>query len=380
MNESQILTSPFQAGGTGITLGDELTPRKILNGVDSTGLGRWAWSTVTGKNGFTTMLISAYRPTNNCRDQGSVWSQHRRYFLEREEDREPIEASEQDLSAKLQKWIQEGSHIVLGMDANEDVRHGGFPTRLIAMGLREAITTHHSHLSPPATQNRNQSRTPIDGIWISGNLEVTKAGYTAFGGGCPSDHRGLWLDITTSSMLGHRPPRILKPVAHRLSSRDPRIWRKYCNLVTDKYQTYMIPEMAAQLAALTDQYHSSDVSNQNLQPITDLHHQIHCLTRTIQQETATRIRKIKRGEVPWSPRLQRLRNEIDLWDRVVKRHEGHATSSTIIRRLALRCEKIFDVEGSTVHTATEALKEAQSLPESQTRVPSLAHRTPPGTC
>lgn len=204
----------------------------------------------------------------------------------------------------------------MGMDANEDVCNGPFSQRLQDLGLYETITRHHLPISPPATQNRNRSRTPIDGIWATGTLEVTKAGYTAFGGGCPSDHRGLWIDVTTASMLGHRPPRLLQPVAHRLNSRDPRIWRKYCN------------------------------------------NEIHSTTRLVRQDIAHKIRKVKRGEVPWSPRLQKLRSNIELWDRVVKQHEGKATSSTIIRRLALRCGKIQEVQSFTSTEATAELQEA----------------------
>ena len=72
INETQLLKSPYQAGGSAMTIGDELNARKIGNGSDPTGLGRWAWSKIMGKSGFTTVLVAAYRPTNNRRDYGSV--------------------------------------------------------------------------------------------------------------------------------------------------------------------------------------------------------------------------------------------------------------------------------------------------------------------
>ena len=199
--ETQLLASPFQAGGSGILLGDDLNSRRTDGGLDPTGLGRWAWVKITGKGGFVTVLVSSYRPTNNRRDAGSVWHQHRRYYLSQGDDREPISAYDHDLICTLQGWLDEGHNILLGMDANEDVRHGNLALQLQALGLQEAITTHHRRKSPPATQNRNRSRTPIDGIWATRTLAIMHAGYTAFGGGCPSDHRALWLDVTTASML-----------------------------------------------------------------------------------------------------------------------------------------------------------------------------------
>lgn len=86
--------------------------------------------------------------------------------------------------------------------------------------------------------------------------------------------------------------------------------------------------------------------------------EIHSTTRLVRQDIAHKIRKVKRGEVPWSPRLQKLRSNIELWDRVVKQHEGKATSSTIIRRLALRCGKIQEVQSFTSTEATAELQEA----------------------
>lgn len=289
-NETHLLLSPFQAGGSGITLADDLNARKSGSGVDPTGLGRWAWSRVAGKGGFITIMVAAYRPTNNRRDTGSVWNQHRRYFLSKGEDREPIAAFEHDLTAALGTWIQEGSSIIIGMDANEDVRNGVIARRLQEMGFRETVTDHNNHRSPPATQNRNRSRTPIDGIWATLNVEVRKAGYTAFGGGCPSDHRALWIDITTASTLGHRPPRLLQPVVNRLNSMDPRCWRKYCDLVTRQYKDHNIPRKVSQFASLKDQYlQAGDNDPQLRRTIITLHSEIHTSTRAIRHGVAQRI-------------------------------------------------------------------------------------------
>ena len=40
------------------------------------------------------------------------------------------------------------------------------------------------------------------------------------------------------------------------------------------------------------------------------------------------------GQEPWSPKLQKLRNKIDLWVRSVKLRKGVDTSQTELRRLS----------------------------------------------
>jgi hypothetical protein len=121
----------------------------------------------------------------------------------------------------MTQWKLLGDHLVLGMDANEDVRQGEVHDMLSSIGLREVILELHNDQSPPATYNRNQSREPINGIWATRGITITRGGYLAFGEGCPSDHRVLWFDASYSVALGQRPP-AMAPLQHkRLKAKDP---------------------------------------------------------------------------------------------------------------------------------------------------------------
>ena len=53
-----------QYGGTGIALNKYMRARKAKDGVneDPTKLGRWTWTKICGKNGLTSVFVSAYRP------------------------------------------------------------------------------------------------------------------------------------------------------------------------------------------------------------------------------------------------------------------------------------------------------------------------------
>ena len=67
---SQMLSKPFQSGGTA-TIATNTTARQATSsGVDHRGLGRWSWMRFTGKHGLTTRVITAYCPIKNLNPSG----------------------------------------------------------------------------------------------------------------------------------------------------------------------------------------------------------------------------------------------------------------------------------------------------------------------
>jgi len=61
--------------------------------------------------------------------------------------------------------MDDGDHVVLGMDVNEDVRKGFANTQLANIGMFEAIIRNHPTKSIPVTCNKDRiSRRPIDSI------------------------------------------------------------------------------------------------------------------------------------------------------------------------------------------------------------------------
>ena len=65
-----------QYGGTGITLNADMRARMTKGGWggDSTKLGRWTWISIEGKDGITTVFVSAYRLCHNPDGLHTVWS------------------------------------------------------------------------------------------------------------------------------------------------------------------------------------------------------------------------------------------------------------------------------------------------------------------
>ena len=68
-------------GGTAHFLNHDLCLRQITSGKDITGLGRWIWTLLQGRQGIQVRLISGYRPIEDKSNRPhSVYSQHEYYF------------------------------------------------------------------------------------------------------------------------------------------------------------------------------------------------------------------------------------------------------------------------------------------------------------
>lgn len=343
-----------QYGGTGIVSKSEITARKISHGHDESGLGRWTWIRTQGKNQKFVRFISAYRPVDNKIGESSVWNQHMRFWTEEGRKIDPIQAFDDDLITELTTWFNEGDTLILGMDYNTDIRQGPLQAAFKELNMKEGILTNHPGKSPPATQNTNRTRTPIDGIWMSAGIDVLASGYWEFGGACPSDHRGLWIDVDKDSVLGHRPNQLYAPAIQRLSETDPRIKRRYIRRTKEAYKDNNIYEKFEHLQRL---YQDKDEPDFDQIKFADKYDLLDIEIKVIRKDIERNIRKVKRGNIQWSPALQTKRDQIELWQRVVKREQGIATSRTTIRRLI---KKTGDTEAkqADLSTAVEKIKKA----------------------
>jgi exonuclease III len=95
----------------------------IEHGTDPEGLGRWCWQLYRRKNNSLLRIITAYHP--NFKDSAqfqTVYIQNRKPFLKQGQlQRKPRLALLDDLSRLIHEWKDAGKHIVLMMDANQDI-------------------------------------------------------------------------------------------------------------------------------------------------------------------------------------------------------------------------------------------------------------------
>ena len=145
---------------------DQVAHRMTAIGTYPTGLGRWTWMTFCDKNNIMLRVVTGYRP---CEAPGisTTYQQQLRYFRGNNDNRDPRTAFYEDLFQDVSVWKQEGDRIIIGLDANEDVRKGETSNFFQAVGMKEAILNSHTGRDPPATYNRNMNREPIDGMWVT---------------------------------------------------------------------------------------------------------------------------------------------------------------------------------------------------------------------
>ena len=214
--------------------------RKIIGcGVDERKLGRWAWTRYQGKHELTVRVISAYRPGIQA-GAHTVCSQQRSYFDNLDDSRQPRDIMLTELCEAIQKWQDEGDSIILLMDANEDVSNEDITAKFQILGMKEAILDRHKArqgLQP----TYNRGRVPIDGIFVSDNIEVEAAGYLPFGES-PSDHRGLWVQIKEESIFGYSMEKVVPVSARRLTLDNPKVVRRWIELYRDFLTRNALPQ------------------------------------------------------------------------------------------------------------------------------------------
>ena len=84
--------------------------------------------------------------------------------------------------------MNQGDYIILTIDLNHHVINSNEAAILWNLGLFEVITDKYSDRSLGPTYQRGQ--VPIDGIYLSGSLTISKGGYFPIIQ-IPSDHRAL---------------------------------------------------------------------------------------------------------------------------------------------------------------------------------------------
>ena len=162
------------------------------HGCDPSGLSGWTWAQFKGKAECLVITVSlhiglAFRTTTDYLQQkklGTVSKQHTRHYQQKDNILEPdiLDLFDRALLDAVNTWLDMGNSVVLGIYMNEDIRTSRLTKGLQELGLYYAVLTLHIPASPPATQNGNQCRKPIDAVFVLQGVVITRAGYCAFNG------------------------------------------------------------------------------------------------------------------------------------------------------------------------------------------------------
>ena len=320
--ESYPVLARNQVGGVSLWSINKGAHRVMECGKDRRGLGRWVWTRYWGRGGVNVRVVTAYRPVLNKQGAQSVWNQQKWYFEGIQDDRCPRDAFVDDLCKEVAEWLELGDQLVIGIDANEDVRSGVLTTKLERLGLVENVTAKHGCQGPP-TYDRGS--VPIDGMFVSRTLRGCRCGYDEF----IWDHRLVWIEIPLTIAFGHNLPPIVKAKARRLKCEDPRVVQRYLDLYKADILKFDMMGMATRL--------------QELAKVIPLHHAknqydvLDHMRFAAMMEAEKRCRKLKMGAKQWTPDFQRIREEIKLWNLVLRKMRGTSVNGRFLERQIKKC-------------------------------------------
>jgi hypothetical protein len=322
-----------QYGGCSAWCINETAYRVIKSGVDETGLGRWAWNTLRGRNGITLRVIAAYRPVLSQHGATTVWNQQHTYFLEKGENKCPRTLFNEQLSEAITKWMEDGEQIILGIDYNDALNgNSDLEKRLKEIGVFNAIQTKHQRKTPPT---RTPGTKTIDSIFCSQSLLSSKCGYMPFQ--LSYDHRPTWMDIPYTLALGHELPPVIRPPMRRLQTTNKKSTDRYIKLFWEFIKSHQLAERAE---ALFNELPAPETFGQMQCPFSEEQKKKYDRLDELRIQGALRAerhcRKLRTGTVDWTPQYQNLRATYDYWKKTVDQLSGKKVSKHLLQKLAKR--------------------------------------------
>jgi hypothetical protein len=217
-----------QEGGMGSICFGEATGYIKKVGRDEEGLGCWCWILLGGTDGHIKRIITAYNPCRNKNiNSGTSYQQQHCYFITKKKDLTcSLILFCKHLIKQIKQWRASGERVVLFMDHNKHAIEGPLGKALAdkdGPNLCKAIKL-HTGASPGETFFCGSQ--PIDGLWVSKDLDISNACVMPFGFGV-GDHRAFILDIPLELLVGVNPVKIVRPVSRCLNSQLPKCGEAY---------------------------------------------------------------------------------------------------------------------------------------------------------
>jgi predicted transposase YbfD/YdcC len=159
---------------------------------------------------------------------------------------------------------------------------------------------------------------------VSHTIHLVNGGYLPFGS-FPSDHRCLWIDISTANAFGYNPPSSPKHQARQLKSDNPIVHNKWLTI----YEAFICSHHLH-----TRQFQLESTINGTLtdEQIEEYEYIIKMRMKGI-EEANLKCRKLHMGNVPFSAKYKELTNKIELWKAVVTKKRHCKFSQGKLRRL-----------------------------------------------
>lgn len=240
-----------------------------------------------------------------------------------------------------------GDHIILLIDGNSNMKNSDLSNDLSLLTMKEAILEKHGRHGP-STHKRNANSTPIDGIWVTQGLEILSSGYFGYDDVFPSDHRCLWLDPTFQAAFGHNMAPLSKRTPRRLHCKDPRLIQNYIKL----FHQYASPLNLFDRVKEREKRASSLPKSEVIQEYEDID-----ILRCQAVAFAERYcRKLRIGQVAFSPELNASQMKIQAWLLLMSRAKNNKVSSRLLKRRLKKAQLDSTTRGMPLQSLEESLR------------------------
>ena len=228
--QKEHLNAKYLPGGAAIFTFDQWASKVTNSGEDERKLGRWAYTTISGKNNHHITIISAYRTHRQGPYAGALTTHAQQVFLielerlqsNKSSSTAPLPRDEciKDLNTLLQNLQAQNHSIILCIDANETPSEScnskGIPKShsiealLQERGLLQVFTHHHNNipLSTTTTKDRFLDRVAV---W---NVPLHHVSLLGVHHPAQSDHLGIAIDIDTNDLFGCQFPPLQQTLLH----------------------------------------------------------------------------------------------------------------------------------------------------------------------
>ena len=297
-NKDKSFLGTYQPGGTLTITTGKMCGRIQESGTEDHILQRWSWQKFRGARNHKLVIANVYRPVFS-NGPLSTYQQHKAVLLDMNIDECPRKNILTQLSLQIQQWQQEGYQIIVAGDFNEDVTTGNIRQYFEPLHMRELVIHQHGEHAP---RTMIKGSTPIDGIFGSYDITPLRSGYRSFDWGLATDHRLIWIDIETTHLLGTNSIPLWKPAARRLKCTDPRTVKVFNKKRTEIFSNNKGFQLLQQLKDPST-YDSFKQWQDDFERLDQ--------KRVNSIQAADKLcRRLKMGDVPWSPIIQSCMSNI----------------------------------------------------------------------
>ncbi len=314
-----------QSGGTMMILQGFCCSRAFDIEYDPLHLGRWCSLVLRGKQGMKLRLVTIYRPVYSLGPL-SAYQQQRNVLLDHDIDTCPRIQILRELSNSIVQWKCQGEQVIVMGDFNESINGSTISNFFAELDMKELILDIHPNLIINTfARGSNQ----IDGIYGTRNITASAGGYTELEWGLKSDHRMLWVDLDLNQLFGEQNIPMWKPTIRRLKCTDPRVVDRYNNL---RRQHGILNQIQQLKDAIS--YSLEHNNNQVNDSIRAQFEQLESLRTDGIHKADRHCRRLKMGNVPWSPTIQICMDRIKYLNACKLRYEqGRQVNSRTLEKL-----------------------------------------------